>query len=232
MERKMNIHTELRAKYGQGSLKIYWEWEKFECKMADFVNHRCFSLRCLSKGLIPTSIRLKSNIKTPKGKYIIKKAELASLNERIKAINNSIAMFKMVIGTCMIQLEGILDEKTMEDCYRYVKYRREGRHKKTLKDNYLNLIECAIEIQVAAQTSSMATMMKIAAQTPIHVWILPLIQLPSLTHLTRELTTTISIPWGIPLATIIATPVKTTTTTTTGLETTQRPHLQRHNNVC
>ena len=109
MERKMNIHTELRAKYEQGSLKIYRRWEKFECKMADFLNHRHFSLRCLSKGLIPTSIRLKSNIKTPKGKYIIRKAELALLNERIRAINNSIAMFKMIIDTCMIQLEGILD---------------------------------------------------------------------------------------------------------------------------
>ena len=42
-------------------------------------------------------------------------------------------MFKMIIDTCMIQLEGILDEKTMEDCYRYIKYRREGRHQKTLE---------------------------------------------------------------------------------------------------
>ena len=132
MERKMNIHTELRSKYGQGSLKIYQRWEKFECKMADFLNHRHFSLRCLSKGLIPTSIRLRSNIKTPKGKYIIKKAELALLNERIRAINNSIAMFKIVIDICMIQLESILDKKTMEDCYRYIEYRREGRHQKTL----------------------------------------------------------------------------------------------------
>ena len=129
----MNIHAELRAKYGQGSLKIYWQWEKFECKMADFLNHRCFSLRSLSKGLIPTSIRLKSNIKTPKGKYIIRKAELALSNERIRAINNSIAMFKKIIDTCKIQLESILDEKTMEDCSSYRKYRREGRHQKTLE---------------------------------------------------------------------------------------------------
>ena len=129
----MNIHTELRAKFGQGSLKIYRQWEKFECKMADFLNHRHFSLRCLSKGLIPTSIRLKSNIQTPKGKYIIRKAELALLNERIRAINNSIAMFKMIIDTCMIQLEGIVDKKTMEDCIRYLEYKREGRHQKTLE---------------------------------------------------------------------------------------------------
>ena len=107
MERKSNIHAQLRAKYGQGSIKIFRQWEKFESKMADFQNHRRFSLRCLSKGLIPTSIRLKSNIKTIKGKYIIRRAEIALLNERVRAINNSIAMFKIVIDTCMNQLESI-----------------------------------------------------------------------------------------------------------------------------
>ena len=81
--------------------------------MADFLNHRCFSLRCHSKG----SVRLKSNIKTPKGKYIIRRAELALLNERIRVINNSIAMYKNVIDTCMNQLESILDRRTMEDCH-------------------------------------------------------------------------------------------------------------------
>ena len=84
-------------------------------------------------GLIPTSIRLKSTIKTQKGKYIIRKAELALLNERIRAINNSIAMFETIINTCMNQLEGILDEKAMEDCSKFIKYRREGRHQKTLR---------------------------------------------------------------------------------------------------
>ena len=133
MERMSNIHTYLRTKYGQGSIKIFQHWEKFECKMVDFLNHRCFSLRCLSKGIIPTSVRLKSNIKTPKGKYIIRKAELALLNERIRAINNSIAMFKIVIDTCMNQLESILDRRTMEDCHTYIEYRREGRHQTTLK---------------------------------------------------------------------------------------------------
>ena len=46
------------------------------------------------QGIIPTNVRLKTNIKTPKGKYIIKKAELALLNERMRSINNSITMFK------------------------------------------------------------------------------------------------------------------------------------------
>ena len=63
-------------------VEIFWQWEKYEYKIADFQNHRHFSLRCLSKDIIPTSVRLKGNIKTPKGKYIIRKAERALLNER------------------------------------------------------------------------------------------------------------------------------------------------------
>ena len=101
--------------------------------MADFQNHRCFSLRCLSKGIIPTSVRLKTNIKTPKWKYNIKKAELALLNERIRSINNSITMFRTIRDTCINQLESMIDKKTMEECYMYMESRREQRHLKTLK---------------------------------------------------------------------------------------------------
>ena len=57
--------------------------------MVDFENHRRFSLRCLSKDIIPVSVRLKSNIKTPKGKHIVREVERALLNERVRSINNS-----------------------------------------------------------------------------------------------------------------------------------------------
>ena len=99
--RMRNIHSYLTVEYGRESVGIYQRWEKFEYKMADFKNHRCFSLRCLSKGIILTSVKLKTNIKTPKAKYIIRKAEISLLNERIRSINNSIAMFKIVIDTCI-----------------------------------------------------------------------------------------------------------------------------------
>ena len=127
------IHSYLVTKYGKESVGMYQRWEKFEYKMADFQNHRCFSLRCLSKGIIPTSVTLKTNIKTPKGKYIIKKAELALLNERIRSINNSIAMFRTIRDTCINQLESMIDKKTMEECYMYMENRREQRHQKTLE---------------------------------------------------------------------------------------------------
>ena len=132
-----NIHSYLISEYGSESVGFYWRWEKFEYKMADFKNHRWFSLRCLNKGIIPTSVKLKTNLKTPKAKYIIKKAEMSLLNERIRSINNSIAMFEIIIDTCKNQLESLIDEATMEECHRYIERRREQRHQKT-KERHLS----------------------------------------------------------------------------------------------
>ena len=101
--------------------------------MADFKNHRQFTLRCLSNNIIPVSVQLKSNIKTPKGKYIIRKAEKALLNERVRSINNMINMFNWQINTCIEELENQTRKEDMEECYRFIEGRRETRHQKTQK---------------------------------------------------------------------------------------------------
>ena len=44
--------------------------ETLKIKMVDFQSHRRFTLRCLSKDLIPVRIKLKTTVKTPKGIYI------------------------------------------------------------------------------------------------------------------------------------------------------------------
>ena len=127
-----NIHAQITSEYGKANVRIFQQWKKFEYKMMDFSNHRRFSLRCLSKDLIPVSVRLRSNVKTPKGRQIIKKGERALLNERIRTINNSIAMFTIQRDTCMNQLKDNLDKETMEKCERFIKEKREIRHLRTL----------------------------------------------------------------------------------------------------
>ena len=82
--------------------------------MADFSNHRRFLLRYLKENIIPVSIRLKSNIKTLKGHHIIRKAEKALLNERIRLVINTIAILKIQVDTCKYHLENILDRESME----------------------------------------------------------------------------------------------------------------------
>ena len=106
---------------------------KTELKMANFKNHRQFTLRCLSNSIIPVSVQLKSNIKTPKCIYIIKKAEKALLNERVKTINNMINMFSWQINTCIEELENAIKKEDMEECYRFIEGQRETRHLRTQK---------------------------------------------------------------------------------------------------
>ena len=96
-----NIHTKLITEYGKESVKILRQWEKLELKMADFQNHRRFTLRCLSQDLIPISIKFKTTVKTPKGIYIVRKAERMLMNERVRSINNMITMFRWQIDTCI-----------------------------------------------------------------------------------------------------------------------------------
>ena len=101
--------------------------------MADFSNHQRFSLRCLNQDLIPVSIRLRSTTKTPRGQQIIKKAQRALLNERIRSINNTLSMLKEQGDTCIFQLEERLDRDSMEECRNFIKIKRESRHYKTLE---------------------------------------------------------------------------------------------------
>ena len=75
LNRMKNIHTYIETEYGKENFQTFRCWENLEYKITDFENHPRFSLRCLSKDIIPVSVRLKSNIKTPKGKHIVRKAE-------------------------------------------------------------------------------------------------------------------------------------------------------------
>ena len=129
-----------------------------DLNMADVIaNHRRFTLRCLSQGLVPVSIKLKSTGKTPKGTYIVRKVEKMLMNERVRAINNSITMFNCQIDTCINHLERLLEKEVLEECYRFISGRREKRHIQTPPKNRLrNLIDYGRKTQVAAQTYNMA----------------------------------------------------------------------------
>ena len=135
---KSPIH--IRREYGKENVDTFRQWEKIEKKMADFSNHQRFSLRCLSLDLIPVSISLRSTIKTPKGKQIIKKVERVLLNERIRSINNTLYMLEQRRDTCIFQLEEKLDRESMEECKEFIKIKREARHLNTL-DRQRNKLE-------------------------------------------------------------------------------------------
>ena len=101
--------------------------------MADFKNHRRFTLRCLDSNIIPVSLRLKSNIRTPRAINIIKKTERALLNERIRTINSTIEMLECQCRACRSELNKVLDRETMAECDKIMVRIKEDRHHKTLE---------------------------------------------------------------------------------------------------
>ena len=130
--RMRNIHNHLRSEYGIEIVRLLCHWERIEGNMADFKNHRRLSLKCLSNDVIPVSIRLRSNIKTPKGQEIIRKTEKALLNERIHSINNSIYMFSLQLDTCKTELENKISEEDLGNCKELIEARKEARHYKIM----------------------------------------------------------------------------------------------------
>ena len=134
---------QLSIEYGRESVKKFCQWEKYETKMVDFTNHRRFTLRCLTEHLVPVSICLKQNIKTPKGLQIIRKAERALLNERVRSINNTLNMLKSLRDTCIEELGRVFSEDWMARCKDFIEVRREKHHLKTLrrqKDKFKRLL--------------------------------------------------------------------------------------------
>ena len=106
--------------------------------MADFKNHRRFTLRCLDSSIIPVSLRLKSDIKTPKAMSVIKKTERALLNERVRTINN-IEMLECQCHTCKTELSKVLDQETMVECNKLMFKIKEDRLYNTLEQQKANL---------------------------------------------------------------------------------------------
>ena len=127
-----SIHAQIIQEYGKNTVKTFRRWEKLAIKMAEFKNHKRFTLRCLSKGLIPTSIKLKTKVHTPKGNEILRKAERMLMNERVRSINNTINMLNHQADTCIDLLESTLSQDVMEKCLEFINRTRERRHQKTM----------------------------------------------------------------------------------------------------
>ena len=123
----------INQEYGRGSIFLLRRWEKWEKKMADFRNHRRFTIKCLKNNIIPVSIRLKTNIKTSKGLDIIRRAEKQLLNECIRSINNQLELFMFNRDTCKNQLQGRLEKEIMEECEDLIKRVIENRHNMVLE---------------------------------------------------------------------------------------------------
>ena len=128
-----NLHFQLNEEFGEESAFLLRQWEKIEKKMADFRNHRRFSLRCLKRDVIPVSIRLRTNIKTIRGLEIIRKTERKLLNERIRSINNSLEIYMYERSSIVHQLEERLGQSNIiKECQDFINRVIECRHQRVM----------------------------------------------------------------------------------------------------
>ena len=84
------------------------------------MNHRTFTLKCITKDLVPVSIRLKTTIRTEKARKIIRKAEKDLLQARVKSINSILGDNTKQRELCRSQLASILSTSTMMQCQQLI----------------------------------------------------------------------------------------------------------------
>ena len=125
-----NLHAFIKQEFGEESVLKLRLWEKAEKKMANYKNHRRFSIKCLKRDIIPVSIKLRTRLSTKKASQIIRKAERQLLNECIRNINNTIEINMFKRDAYFQQLEKELDQGTLQECQNFIGKVRECRHKR------------------------------------------------------------------------------------------------------
>ena len=122
----------IEQKYGKDTITIFRKLEKIEVKISNFKNHGRFLFRCLNKGVVPVSLRLKNLIRTQKGKGTIYKAEMKLLNERVRNINSTIDQYEHVRYMYQNQLKHLISQEMWDLCMAEICRVKELRHVKVM----------------------------------------------------------------------------------------------------
>ena len=133
INRMRNLHDSIGREFGLENVAILRKWEQLEKKIADFKNHRRFTLRCLSQRITPNSLKLKSNIKSTKWKRILERAERQIANECVRSINNTIATCTCLRDTCMKDLQDQISCFYFQGCSKFIERVKESRHQTVMK---------------------------------------------------------------------------------------------------
>ena len=104
-----------------------------EGKISKFKNHQRFSLRCLDKGLVPVSLRLKNLIRTQKGEDIIHKAEKQLLNEGIRNISYTLECYEHERYMYQNELKDLIDQEMWNACMAKIERVKELRHRRFME---------------------------------------------------------------------------------------------------
>ena len=87
----------------------------------------------MSQKITPNSLKLKSNIKTPRGRQILQRAEKQLAHECTTSINNTIDTCTCIRYTCMNGLKGQINDYYFKECSEFIRKVRECRHQTILE---------------------------------------------------------------------------------------------------
>ena len=92
----------------------------------------------MGQKITPISLKLKSNIKTTRGRQILQRAERQLANECVTAINNKIDTCTWLRDTCMEDLKSQLSDFYFQECNQVISRVKELRHQTILKKHLAN----------------------------------------------------------------------------------------------
>ena len=150
-DKDSNLISELRTKYGEESVNSIRKWEITVKKMADYRNHRRFTLRCIKASITPVSCKLKNPLSS-KSYHIIHKAEKQLLYEQIRNINyilenldkqreSQYKKFKDMLFKPYLHVQDPSPKADLERSRLFINKIKEHRHNK-IKGKHLDKFKC------------------------------------------------------------------------------------------
>ena len=102
-------------------------------RQSNYKNHRIFTLKCISKDLLPVSVKLMSSCRklSQGARKIIENAEKQLLQDGVRCINNTIEESVNIINNSRSRLVSIVTNTTdLDRCSKFIDKVREDRYSK------------------------------------------------------------------------------------------------------
>ena len=137
-----NLHQLLLQEDGIEARHLFRLWEKLQLRASEYKIHRIFTLRCIHNDLVPSSIKLKSTLKSTRANQILRKAEKDLLQARVKSINFILDQTSKQLEECRSKLATIVSTQKLRECQDFIDKVSETRFNKVkLRQlNKLNLL--------------------------------------------------------------------------------------------
>ena len=135
-----NLHKFIEENHGLEALQALHEWEMRVIKDSDYRNHRRFTFRCTSKGIILVSVRLKStsNNRRRTDREIIYRVEKQLLQDMVKCISGILCDNEGKLDRNRSRLLSLVTTTTAKDrCIVLINKVRESRFTK-IKNRQVN----------------------------------------------------------------------------------------------